>query len=323
MGFELVHVLWSGIAMSIISLSGIFGLKMKKINLLKVVKPCMALASGSLFGGAMFHLLPASISAFASVDANEISTWLWFTLGFCSFMFVELFLHHKAEPKKNTDLDPLDFEDSSIEMSSKEVSQKKKTQEEKKDENTDDVDEDSTSVSHTKQSGDEETNKSVPQKEKSKLPFQNLSIPHMMLVGDSIHNFIGGLCIGAAFTIDFYDGLGSWLSAVAHEIFQEVAELTVFAVYFGNKKAIIYNYLSSLTFLLGQLTALALGTVSKAVSGALIGFGAGNFIYIAATDLLPEIVSTKNKAKQCFWNMVWWVVGTGLMILIKVIFQLL
>jgi zinc and cadmium transporter len=112
-------------------------------------------------------------------------------------------------------------------------------------------------------------------------------ISYMLLVADGVHNLIGGLSIGALFISDFRLGLLAWYAAVAHEIPQELGDFGVL-VHGGWRKgrALLYNFLSALTFPAGGLIAYVL---SSAVSVEfLVPFAAGNFLYIGAVDLVPE-----------------------------------
>ncbi|MCX2782377.1 ZIP family metal transporter [Microbulbifer thermotolerans] len=113
-------------------------------------------------------------------------------------------------------------------------------------------------------------------------------VTYLILLGDGIHNFIGGLAIASAFLIDPRAGISAWIAAVAHEIPQELGDFGVL-VHGGwsQRRALIWNFLSALTFPLGALIAYGISQ-SFDVTG-LVLFGAGNFIYIAASDLIPEI----------------------------------
>jgi zinc and cadmium transporter len=113
-------------------------------------------------------------------------------------------------------------------------------------------------------------------------------LTYLVLIGDGLHNFLGGLAIGSAFLVDVRLGLTSWLAAAAHEIPQELGDFGVL-VHSGwsRRRALVFNVLSALTFLGGGLVAYAL---SRQVNvSLLIPFAAGNFLYIAASDLVPEI----------------------------------
>jgi zinc and cadmium transporter len=110
---------------------------------------------------------------------------------------------------------------------------------------------------------------------------------YLILIGDGLHNFLGGLAIGGTFMIDIRLGITSWLAAAAHEIPQEIGDFGVLVSGGWSKRhALMFNALSALTFLVGGLLAYAL-SFSLDI-GWLIPFAAGNFIYIGAADLVPE-----------------------------------
>lgn len=111
---------------------------------------------------------------------------------------------------------------------------------------------------------------------------------YLILVGDALHNFLGGLGIASTFLVSPQTGVTAWIAAAAHEVPQELGDFGVLVHGGWNRRsALIWNFLSGLTFLLGALTAYAV-SLRFDVAG-LILFGAGNFIYIAASDLVPEI----------------------------------
>lgn len=113
-------------------------------------------------------------------------------------------------------------------------------------------------------------------------------VTYLLLLGDGIHNFIGGLAIGSTFLIDPRAGISAWIAAAAHEIPQELGDFGVL-VHGGwsRSRALLWNLISALTFPIGALAAYGL---SRHFDVAwLMLFGAGNFIYIAASDLIPEI----------------------------------
>ena len=110
----------------------------------------------------------------------------------------------------------------------------------------------------------------------------------LILLGDGLHNFIGGLSISGLFLIDFNLGLIAWLGAIFHEIPQELGDFAAL-VHSGweKRKALLYNLLSSSTFLIGGLITYFIS--DKINVSFLIPFAAGNFLYIGATDLIPEV----------------------------------
>lgn len=94
--------------------------------------------------------------------------------------------------------------------------------------------------------------------------------------------------MAGAFIADVRLGIGAWLAAAAHEVPQELGDFAVL-VHGGwdQRRALLFNLLSALTFLVGGLLAYA-ASLSFDVR-FLLPFAAGNFIYIAASDLIPEV----------------------------------
>lgn len=113
-------------------------------------------------------------------------------------------------------------------------------------------------------------------------------LTYLILLGDGLHNFLGGVGVAGVFLLDVRLGVGAWLAAAAHEVPQELGDFGVL-IHGGWKKgqALLFNLLSGLTFLLGSLVAYAASATIDVK--ALVPFAAGNFIYIGASDLVPEV----------------------------------
>ncbi len=120
---------------------------------------------------------------------------------------------------------------------------------------------------------------------------------YLILLADGLHNLIGGLAVGGAFVVDIRVGLVTWLVAAAHEVPQELGDFGVL-VHSGwqRRSALAWNFTSALTFLVGSLLAYALADHIEVAY--LLPFAAGNFIYIAAADLLPEITTETRTADK-------------------------
>jgi zinc and cadmium transporter len=111
----------------------------------------------------------------------------------------------------------------------------------------------------------------------------------MNLVGDCVHNFIDGLVIGASYLLSIPTGIATTIAVVFHEIPQEIGDFGVLLHGgFTRSRAIMLNFLTALTAIIGAVLALVLGRV-EGMLGILVPFAAGNFLYIAAADLIPEI----------------------------------
>lgn len=116
------------------------------------------------------------------------------------------------------------------------------------------------------------------------------SIGYMNLLGDSVHNFIDGLVIAGAFMVDIKLGLITAVAMGLHEIPQEMGDFGVL-LYAGFKKsrALFFNFLAALTTVVGGLTGWALAHFSTGIEKYLLPVAAGGFLYIAVSDLLPEL----------------------------------
>jgi zinc and cadmium transporter len=113
---------------------------------------------------------------------------------------------------------------------------------------------------------------------------------YLMLVGDAIHNTIDGLVISGSFLVSVPFGIVTTLVIFGHEFPQQLGLFGVL-VHGGmeRKKAIIYSYLSQSTVILGGIGGYFLASSVESISSFLLPFAAGGFIYIAASDLVPEM----------------------------------
>jgi len=144
---------------------------------------------------------------------------------------------------------------------------------------------------------------------------------YMNLIGDSIHNFIDGLIIAASFIVSIPLGLTTTIAIAAHEIPQEIGDFGVL-VYggFNKKKALVLNFIVALTIMLGGVAGYFVSQKIEHAVIFLIPFAAGGFIYIAATDLVPEIKKEIN-IKKSMATMLVFICGILLMWFVKIIFH--
>jgi len=135
---------------------------------------------------------------------------------------------------------------------------------------------------------------------------------YLNLIGDGVHNFIDGMIIAATFLISGELGFATTLAVIFHEIPQEIGDFGV-QVYGGlsRKKALTYNFVSALTAVLGAVITYFL-TYIQSLEAYLIPFAAGGFIYIAATDLMPEL-HKKSHTGESIVQLVSILLGIGLM----------
>lgn len=112
----------------------------------------------------------------------------------------------------------------------------------------------------------------------------------MNLFGDGLHNFIDGLVIGASYLVSVPVGLATTLAVILHEIPQEFGDFGVLIHGgFSKHKALFFNLLTALTAVFGVVVALIINTYTENLTAFLIPFAAGGFIYIAGSDLIPEL----------------------------------
>ena len=120
-------------------------------------------------------------------------------------------------------------------------------------------------------------------------------LTYLILVGDGLHNFLGGLAVASTFLVDIRLGIATWLAAAAHEVPQELGDFAVL-VHGGwtARNALLFNVLSALTFLVGGLVTYF--AAARLDVSFLVPFAAGNFLYIGASDLVPEVNKHDNLA---------------------------
>jgi zinc and cadmium transporter len=136
------------------------------------------------------------------------------------------------------------------------------------------------------------------------------------LVGDAVHNFIDGLVIGAAYIVSVPVGIATTLAVLLHEIPQEIGDFGVLVHGgFSSKEALILNLVTAGSAIAGAVLVFVIGAWVVDLSIWLVPFAAGAFIYIAGSDLIPELhkeIKWKNSVVQllCF------VLGIAVMVLL-------
>jgi len=130
----------------------------------------------------------------------------------------------------------------------------------------------------------------------------------MILFGDGVHNFIDGLIIASSYMVSLEVGMATTIAVVLHEIPQEIGNFGVLIhAGYKAKKALWYNFLSALTAVIGAIVALILGSVAEDFAVILLPITAGGFIYIALSDLIPEL--HKNHSEQSLVQVIAIMVG--------------
>lgn len=119
---------------------------------------------------------------------------------------------------------------------------------------------------------------------------RNTTHQWLVIIGDTLHNAIDGVAIGAAFLVNPVAGASTALAVAAHEIPQEIGD---FSILLGKgmapKKVILVNLLSALATVITALGTYLLGSMAEFNPALLLAVAAGFFIYIAASDIIPDI----------------------------------
>jgi zinc and cadmium transporter len=113
---------------------------------------------------------------------------------------------------------------------------------------------------------------------------------YMILIGDTVHNFIDGVIIALSFLVSLPLGFVVSAAVILHEIPQEIGDFGIL-IHSGMKrtKIIFYNILSAFASLLGAVGAYFFFSYFEKYLPYFLAIAAGNFIYIALSDLIPEI----------------------------------
>ena len=154
----------------------------------------------------------------------------------------------------------------------------------------------------------------IPTSEKHMHPLATIN-----LVGDAVHNLIDGMLVGASYMVNLPIGIATTLAVIMHEIPQEVGDFGVL-IHGGLsvKKALTFNFLSALTAMLGAILAIVMGSEIEGFSLSLLPIAAGGFLYIAGSDLIPEL-HHEVKVSKSLLQFVMILLGVGVMALLIIL----
>lgn len=125
----------------------------------------------------------------------------------------------------------------------------------------------------------------VPTSEDHPHPFA-----YMNLTGDALHNFIDGMIIAGSFIASIPLGIATTIAVIAHEVPQEMGDFGVLVHGgFSRGRALFLNFVTALTAFAGAVVILLLSLKVEVITAFLVPFTAGGFIYIAGSDLIPEL----------------------------------
>jgi len=136
---------------------------------------------------------------------------------------------------------------------------------------------------------------------------------YMSLMGDMFHNFIDGVILAGAFMANPVIGFSTTIAVVLHEIPQEMGDYAVLIKGgFSKQKALAYNFLSSLTSFAGAILTIIFSSILVGITPLLIAFAAGSFLYIAGTDLFPEL-HKEFSVKKAIMQLIFILLGIAVM----------
>jgi zinc and cadmium transporter len=249
---DLIMILASVTAVSLIAFIGMFFAGMREERLNRVTMLLVGFASGTLIGGAFLHLLPEAIES-----GNDATTVFFYVIaGIIVFFALEKFFYWRHCHERE-------------------------------------------------------------------CPTH--AFVYLNLIGDGIHNFIDGMIIAATYIVSsasgsYQLGFATTVAVILHEIPQELGDFGVL-IYGGlsRKKALTFNFISAVTAVAGALLTYFLAYL-QSIETLLVPFAAGGFIYIAATDLMPEL-HKKGLARESLAQFIVILLGIGLMALLKIAFE--
>lgn len=124
-------------------------------------------------------------------------------------------------------------------------------------------------------------------------------IGYLVIISDVVHNLIDGLIIGAAFLVSPHVGIATTIAIALHEIPQEVGDFGLLVhAGFSRSKALGINFMSALSAFIGLGIAFTVAGGDETFVPLIAAFAAGNFIYIALADLVPELQRTVGKKRS-------------------------
>lgn len=142
------------------------------------------------------------------------------------------------------------------------------------------------------------------------------TVGYMNLAGDMVHNFLDGVVIAGAFVTSIPLGIATTMAIIFHEIPQEFGDFAVLVHSgFTVQKALLFNIMVGGTAVLGGIAGYFATTAVSGLAPYLLPVAAGGFIYIAASDLIPEI-HKENNLKKTFSLILTFLFGVVIMFLL-------
>ena len=118
----------------------------------------------------------------------------------------------------------------------------------------------------------------------------------LVVIGDTIHNFIDGIAIAAGFLVSPTVGIIVTLVVAAHEIPQEIGDFGLLLKRGVKRgKVLLYNIFSAIATTVGAVSFFIIGEQNDIEIAPVLGIVAGFFIYVAVSDIIPSIHQKKSR----------------------------
>ncbi|MBU3896827.1 MAG: ZIP family metal transporter [Nanoarchaeota archaeon] len=136
----------------------------------------------------------------------------------------------------------------------------------------------------------------------------------MNIIGDGVHNFIDGTLIAGSYMVSIPLGVSTTIAILLHEIPQEIGDFGILIhAGYSKRKALLMNFATALAALLGVILTLIFGNMIAGLEQMLLPVAAGGFIYIAGTDLIPELHKETKPIKSLI-QLLAMLLGIGIMV---------
>ncbi len=145
--------------------------------------------------------------------------------------------------------------------------------------------------------------------DQSHSPKEKVTVIPLIIIGDTVHNFIDGVAIAATFLISIPLGIITALAVAVHEIPQEIGDFgLMLSKGVARKKVLLLNFYSALAAMVGAILTYVAKDSIVGMLPIILGLTSGFFIYIASSNLIPEIHSREDK-KIAFWETMMLILG--------------
>jgi zinc and cadmium transporter len=125
----------------------------------------------------------------------------------------------------------------------------------------------------------------------------------LVIIGDVMHNILDGVAIAASFLVSVPTGIVTTIAVAAHEIPQEIGDFGLLLKKgLSRKSVLLVNVLSALATTVAALLTFSLGSSEKLPIGILLGLSAGFLLYIAMSDIIPDIHESAPKKRLLDWQ---------------------